>query len=93
MPIVVSIDYQNFLVSSKKDATTIITALAGAIKLDRVHRNHKTIFFPDDRQAEISIQTILPDQLVRSKPPEEDEPIQQPATRVLKQLGFDGGAQ
>lgn len=45
MPVILSIDYNHYLIASKKDATAIITALAGCIKLDRDYKEHKEVFF------------------------------------------------
>lgn len=92
MPVVITIGYSHYLVSSKKDAATIVTALAGAIKLDRDYVDRKEVFFPDERQTEIGMRTIMSDQLVRTKPPEKEDIIEQPAPKVPKQLRFDGGA-
>jgi len=81
MPTIIKIDYQNFLVKNDKAAVAALTALAGAIKLESRHvGHHKTfreVYWPATGGAEISIKAILPDQIVRSDPGEND-PFEEP---------------
>ena len=86
MPTILKIGYQEYLVKNDAAAFNALKALCGAVRLESRHvgsgRTYRELFWPSDRDSEVSIKTVLPDQIVRCDPGEivEFEP--------QKQLGF-----
>jgi len=94
MNIMVTIGYNHYLVQSKKDASTIVIALSGAVRMERKFVGRKEVFYPADRQTEVGMTTVMADQLAMTEPPdheEKDAPIPQGFPAPPKQLGFKKG--
>ena len=73
MPTILKIGYTEFLMKSDAAAVKALSALAGAIALESTYEDtsgRRRVFWPDvaEYRSELSIMTVRPDQLVRSKP-------------------------
>lgn len=86
MPIIIKIGYYEYLVKNEAAAYGALKSLCGAVRLQSRHigtgKTRKEVFWPEPDASEVSIKTVMPDQIVRSDPGDlvEYEP--------QKQLGF-----
>ena len=90
MPTIIKIGYQEFLVKSEKEAFAALKALCGAVKVSSRHvhvgKSYREVFWREDRESEVSIKSVRPEQLLAHDPGDvevEIEPEQ-------KQIGFGG---
>jgi hypothetical protein len=97
MPSILKIGYQAFVVRRASDAAAVVRALADAVPVQEGWHDNRTIYYPDrgcSRHAEVSLRTVLPEQLRSAKPGEdieaEGEPIVTPAPRKLRLLTGGG---
>ena len=93
MPTIIKIGYQEFLVKSEAQAVKAITALAGAIKVESRHvgecgrKNWREVFWPSDRDSEVSMKTVRPEQLVSVDPGDKPDVEVMPA--ALRQIAAE----
>lgn len=77
MPIVVTIGYTRWLLKKDSDAVKILTALAGAVRLESKYlEGGRSVYWPDDRHSgEVKMETILARDILRGDPAEQEAEV------------------
>lgn len=70
MPTIVKIGYQDFLVKNDAIVLAAMKAMVGAIALESTYENGREIYWPSERPAKFSVESISSEQLFRSDPRE-----------------------
>jgi len=91
MPVIVTIGYQDYLVRKESDAAAVMRAMAGAVRVQRAHRNGKTIYWPENDQHEVGMKTVdrrcLFDADPREVEVDVDTAVQLPTLLPMRQKG------
>jgi len=76
MPTLLRINYNYYLVKNEAAVVAALKALAGAVRMEAKHikvgGKSSEVFWPDEHQTNVGMETVLPEQIFRTEPDEAD---------------------